>query len=104
MSFGAKLAGSVAIFAAAGSLLALPACSSNSPRDINWGTDVGVGFEPPDTGAVGDRPDTTTTNTTIDATVEDSEDSADSISGEVSIDESQDEAVFDLDAAIDGAN
>jgi hypothetical protein len=95
MSFRARLASSVAIFAAAG-LMALPGCSSNSPRDLNLGTDVGVGFKPPDAaGADG---------TVADATVEESGNSVDSISDEVSIDESQDEAMSDLDAAIDGAN
>ena len=28
--------------------LLFPACSSSGPRDINYGTDVAVGFEPPD--------------------------------------------------------
>jgi hypothetical protein len=34
--------------------LLLPACSSSGPRDMNYGTDAGLGFVPPD---VGPRPD-----------------------------------------------
>lgn len=29
-------------------LWVIPGCSSSNPRDINYGTDVAVGFEPPD--------------------------------------------------------
>lgn len=33
-----------------GATLLLSGCSSKSPRDINYGTDVGLGFVPPDAG------------------------------------------------------
>ena len=90
MSFRARLAGSIAIFAAAG-VMFLPGCSSDSPRDLNWGTDVGLDFIPPDASS-------------SDATVGESGGSVDSNNGAVSVDGSQDEVGFDLGATIDGAN
>jgi hypothetical protein len=93
-----KLTGSVAILAVAG-LMMLSGCSSNNPRDLNIGTDVGVGFVPPDASAGSDAD-----VLVVDTTVEESGNSADSSSVEVSIDESQDEAASDLDASVDGAN
>jgi hypothetical protein len=93
MSFRERLASSTAILATA-ALMMLPGCSPNQPRDLQWGTDADVGFVPPDT-AVGDD---------ADATVEESGNSADGSSGDVSVDESLDEAGYDLDASIDGAN
>lgn len=46
----------------------LPGCSSSNPRDINYGTDVGVGFVPPDS-SVGDDADVSIeeTGTSVDA-------------------------------------
>jgi hypothetical protein len=34
-----------------GAALLLAGCSSSSPRDMSWGTDVAVGYVPPDAGA-----------------------------------------------------
>ena len=42
-----KLAGPLAALVASVPLL-LAGCSSSQPRDINYGTDVGVGYVPPD--------------------------------------------------------
>jgi hypothetical protein len=92
-----KLAISVAVLAAA-LLWVVPGCSTNNPRDINYGTDVGLDFIPPDSGATVDGG----------ATAEESDNSVDGggvdVSVEVSGDGLQDEAISDLDAAIDGAN
>ena len=44
-----KLAGTLTT-RAAGAALFLTGCSSSSPRDMNYGTDVGLGYEPPDAG------------------------------------------------------
>jgi hypothetical protein len=75
--------------------LMLSGCSPDQPRDINYGTDVGVGFFPPDAGAFKDVP------------VEESGHSADVEGSEVSqlsVDESQETVTTDLDASIDGSN
>jgi hypothetical protein len=45
-----KLAGPLAALLAASALL-FSACSSSHPRDINYGTDAGLDFVPPDGGA-----------------------------------------------------
>jgi hypothetical protein len=95
MSFRQRLAGSVAVWTAV-ALLLLPGCSSDPPRDIHGGTDADLDFVPPDSGTVNDASD--------DAAVEESGHSVDGSTVEVSSDESQVEAVSDLDAAIDGAN
>ena len=53
-----KLAGLFAALVASAALF-LAACSSSSPQDMNKGTDVGLGFVPPDVAAT--APDTTAT-------------------------------------------
>jgi hypothetical protein len=92
-----KLTGLFAALVASASLLLL-GCSSSSPRDINYGTDVGVGFVPADSG----------TTTTVDAGIDGggsvdssadawiSTDSADTVDGEA-------ETMVSVDAAIDTA-
>jgi hypothetical protein len=52
MSNWLKVAGPLATLVA-GALLLLPGCSSNQPRDINYGTDVGLGYVPPDGSTAG---------------------------------------------------
>ena len=47
MSLRPKLAGLFAPLVASATLL-LSGCSSSSPRDINYGTDVGLFYVPPD--------------------------------------------------------
>jgi hypothetical protein len=47
MSLRPKLAGPFAALVASATLL-LSGCSSSSPRDINYGTDVGLFYVPPD--------------------------------------------------------
>jgi hypothetical protein len=64
------------------------ACSSTPPRDINYGSDVGSGFTPPDVGA------------RKDVQVEESGSSVDNAGGEVALDASPDASVADLDASI----
>jgi hypothetical protein len=44
-----KLAGPLAVLLAASALI-FSACSSSHPRDINYGTDAGLDFVPPDGG------------------------------------------------------
>jgi hypothetical protein len=92
-----RLAISVAVLAAA-VLWVLPGCSTNNPRDINDGTDVALDFVPPDAGHTVDAGATTeVSHNSVDAGGVD-------VSVEVYADGLQDEAVSDLDAAIDGAN
>ena len=52
--------------AAAASLL-LPACSSSGPRDMNYGTDAGLGYVPPDVGARADSAPDKATDQAADA-------------------------------------
>jgi hypothetical protein len=82
MSVGRSLAiGSAAV------ALMLLGCSSSQPRDINYGTDVGLDFTPPDGGSPKD------------ALTQESGASVDSSVGEVGVDESQDFAPPDFDAS-----
>ncbi len=67
------------------------ACSSTPPRDINYGTDVGADFTPPDVGAPKD------------VQVEESGNSVDSGGDEVALDASPDAAASDLDSSIGGS-
>jgi hypothetical protein len=67
------------------------ACSSTPPRDINYGSDVGAEFTPPDVGA------------RKDVQVEESGTSVDNGGGEVALDASPDASVADLDASIGGS-
>jgi len=67
------------------------ACSSNPPRDINFGSDVGSDFTPPDVGA------------RKDVQVEESGNSVDNGGGEVALDASPDASVADFDASIGGS-
>lgn len=103
-----RLAISVAVLAAA-VLPVLPGCSSSNPRDVNYGTDVGLDFVPPDAAPMNDgTTEVEESGYSVDAGVEDATASQDSEMAEVltqvSADVLQDETGSDLDAAIAGAN
>jgi hypothetical protein len=87
MSAWQKLTLGVATFAMA---LVLAACSSNHPRDIQYGTDADVDFTPPDVSPA------------IDGTGEDSGNSVDADQDEAMVDGSQDAASAAPNASIDG--
>jgi hypothetical protein len=82
-----SLAGPLAALLAAAALL-FSACSSSHPRDINWGTDAGLDFVPPDASTI----DTSTSG--VDGAI-DSESATSSVSNDggsqvdVSIDTNQ---------------
>lgn len=102
-----RLAISVAILAAA-VLLALPGCSTNNPRDINYGTDVALDFTPPDAAPKKDATAIEVSGNSVDgsdldAGVSHDSDMAEALT-EVSVDGLQAETVSDPDAAIPGAN
>jgi len=91
-----KLALGVATFAMA---LAVAGCSSNHPRDINYGNDTGVGFTPPDVAPVdGQAIDAQA----VDGQVEETDNSADAGENDVSVGGSPDAAVPSPDASTDG--
>ena len=87
-----KLAGLVAALVTSATLF-LSGCSSSQPRDINYGTDVGVGYVPPDVAST--SPD----SATIDAG--NSADSTDAMDVGTSFD-SVDDVQVAVDASIDG--
>ncbi len=103
-----RLAISVAILAAA-VLWVLPGCSTNNPRDVNYGTDVALDFVPPDAAP---KKDGTTSveesGNSVDGGDDDAGVSQDSEMAEalteVSVDGLQAGTVSDPDAAIAGAN
>jgi len=87
-----KLASLVAALGAGATLLLL-GCSSSSPRDINYGTDVAVGFVPPDGSPTNTSLDGAATldgAAILDGATADSETASDS------------EAAFDSANALDG--
>jgi hypothetical protein len=102
MLFRPKLACSLATLLACGSLI-LSGCSSKQPRDINYGTDVGVGYVPPDsssstTSEAGSSEAGTSEAGASDASVEVAADASQAVDGgtsgevsEVSIDASVDQ-------------
>jgi hypothetical protein len=102
-----RLAISVAILAAA-ALWALPGCSTNNPRDVNYGTDVALDFIPPDAAAKKDAAAVEVSGNSVDGSDLDGGVSQDSQMAEalteVSVDGLQVESVSDSDAAIAGAN
>jgi len=82
-----KLAGLCIALVTSAALL-LSGCSSSSPRDINYGTDVGVGYVPPDV-----APTTTAYDAAIDTEI--TVDTANAVDGGVIVDAA-------IDASIDG--
>jgi hypothetical protein len=94
-----KLTGLLAALVASASLLLL-GCSSSSPRDINYGTDVGLGFVPSDGGPTTtvdagiDGGGSVDSSAAVDAWI--SVDSADTVDGEA-------ETVVRVEPAIDAA-
>ena len=79
------------------------ACSSNPPRDINFGSDVGSEFTPPDVGVRKDvQVDVQVVDVQVDVQVEESGSPVDNGGGEVALDASPDASVSDLDASIGG--
>jgi hypothetical protein len=77
---------SLAIGSAAAALMLL-GCSSSQPRDINYGTDVGLDFTPPDGGSLKD------------GLAQESGGSVDGSLNEAGVDESQDSALSDFDVS-----
>jgi hypothetical protein len=71
------------------------ACSENPPRDINYGSDVGWDFTPPDVGARED--------VQVDVQVEESGSSVDGSVDDAAPDASPDAALSDLDASTGGS-
>jgi hypothetical protein len=73
-------------------------CSSSQPRDLNYGTDVGLSFKPPDSALVASNSDASAhdavVDTVIDAAGEDVSDTAIETVGDTTIldSESQDPA------------
>jgi hypothetical protein len=90
MSLRPKLAGLFAVLVASATLL-LSGCSSSSPRDINYGTDVGLGYVPPDVPPAAD--------------IKNAYDSANAMDGGVLVDGGMVDGVVDgvSDGAVDGA-
>jgi len=91
-----KLAGLFPALVASAALL-LWGCSSSSPRDLNYGTDVGLGYVPPDVAPT--APDTTVIETTASADAVDDGSSSDSANAD-----SANTVDGMVDASIDGAD
>ena len=92
-----KFAGLLAALVASAALL-LSGCSSKSPRDINYGTDVGLGYVPPDV-----APTATGYDAAVDAGI--AVDSANTVDSANAVDGDADGGVVvdgDVDAAING--
>jgi len=83
-----KLAGTLTTLVA-GAALFLTGCSSSSPRDMNYGTDVGLGYEPTDVAV------TTTDGGTQSTTMDDASD----LDGGAAVD-----ASIDFSDAVDATN
>jgi PBP1b-binding outer membrane lipoprotein LpoB len=96
-----KLASLFVALAVSASLL-LSGCSSSSPRDINYGTDVAVGWVPPDVAPT----ITVTDSAAVDSQI--ASDSANAVDGGVLQDASQapsiDTVAVDSQIASDSAN
>jgi hypothetical protein len=95
-----KLAGLFAALAGSATLF-FAACSSSSPQDMNKGTDVGLGFVPPDVALT--APDTTAMEAGGSADSGDAVEAAGSANAANGIDGGVDAAVS-LDVSIDGAD
>lgn len=93
--FRAKLAIGIVPVAMAVLFGLVNACSSNNPRDLNWGTDVAADFVPPDASAVDAQ--TEESGTSVDGMSNGQEDA------DISVDSMVDSDT-EVDAPIDGAN
>jgi hypothetical protein len=105
-----KLAGLFSALVASATLL-LWGCSSSSPRDINYGTDVGVGFVPPDVSATSPdiaAPDATVVETggTYDSDEADEAEADEAIDAKVSTVSADGgvDAVSSFDTSVNGAD
>ena len=87
MSLRPQLAGLFAVLVA-GATISLSGCSSSSPRDVNWGTDVALFYVPPDVPPAADT--------------QNAHDSADAIDGGAVVDGGAVDGVSD--GAVDGVS
>jgi hypothetical protein len=100
-----KLAGLFAALVTSAALL-VSGCSSSQPRDLNWGTDVGLGFVPPDVAPTATEAGATEAGGNVESgsAIETggNSDAADAASAEISADSADDVDAVLVDASIDG--
>ena len=100
-----KLAGLFAALVTSAALLC-SGCSSSQPRDINYGTDVGLGYVPPDVAPTSTEAGAIEAGGSVDSgsAIETGgpADAPDAASAEISADSADDVDAVLVDASIDG--